>query len=93
MALGNLPLPERKKGMVMVLDIFPLPEKGRGGHGSRHLPLLEKGMGDHVHRHPPSSNKRKGHHGHRHLPSSGRKYGVAMIKHPFPLLETREVWP
>ena len=49
MALGILPLPERKKGMVMALDIFHLLEKkGRGGHGSRHLPLLEKRMG------PPS---------------------------------------
>ena len=27
MALGTLPLPERKKGMVMVLDIVPLLEK------------------------------------------------------------------
>ena len=61
MALNTLPLLEEGGEVVLVIDIFPLVEKGSGRHSHRHLPffwkrkgvamvkgippLLEKGMG------------------------------------------------
>ena len=45
MALDTLPLLEKGGEVVLVIDIFPLVEKGSGRHSHRRLPFFWKRKG------------------------------------------------